>query len=86
MTFQDIFQSSFLSRVSSVSPLDMGLALGLAFLLGLFIFLIYKKSYSGVMYSPSFGVTLIALALITTLLIQLYLPVRKNDLHAGLPR
>ena len=69
MTFQDIFQSSFLSRVSSVSPLDMGLALGLAFLLGLFIFLIYKKSYSGVMYSPSFGVTLIALALITTLLI-----------------
>ena len=69
MTFQDIFQSSFLSRVSSVSPLDMGLALGLAFLLGLFIFLIDKKSYSGVMYSPSFGVTLIALALITTLLI-----------------
>ena len=69
MTFQDIFQSSFLSRVSSVSPLDMGLALGLAFLLGLFIFLIYKKSYSGVMYSPSFGVTLIALTLITTLLI-----------------
>ena len=69
MTFQDIFQSSFLSGVSSVSPLDMGRALGLAFLLGLFIFLIYKKSYSGVMYSPSFGVTLIALALITTLLI-----------------
>ena len=30
MTFQDIFQSSFLSRVSSVSPLDMGLALGLS--------------------------------------------------------
>ena len=40
MTFQDIFQSSFLSRVSSVSPLDMGLSLVLAFLLGLFIFLI----------------------------------------------
>ena len=69
MTFQDIFQSSFLSRMGSVSPLDMGLALVLAFLLGLFIFFVYKKSYSGVMYSPSFGVTLIALALITTLLI-----------------
>ena len=41
----------------------------LAFLLGLFIFLVYKRSYSGVMYSPSFGVTLIALTLITTLLI-----------------
>ena len=52
MTFQDIFQSSFLSRMGSVSPLDMGLALVLAFLLGLFIFFVYKKSYSGVMYSP----------------------------------
>ncbi len=50
--------------------LDMVIALLLAFLLGLFIFFIYKKSYSGVMYSASFGITLIALALITTLLIM----------------
>ena len=50
--------------------LDMVIALVLAFLLGLFIFLVYKKSYSGVMYSSSFGVTLIALSLITTLLIM----------------
>ena len=68
-TFQDIFKSSFLERLDSVSLLDTAIALALAFLLGLFIFLVYKKSYSGVMYSPSFGVTLIALALITTLLI-----------------
>ena len=66
-TFQDIFKSSFLERLDSVSLLDTAIALALAFLLGLFIFLVYKKSYSGVMYSPSFGVTLIALALITTL-------------------
>ena len=39
-------------------------------LTGLFIFFIYKKSYSGVMYSASFGVTLVALSLITTLLIM----------------
>ena len=53
-----------------IRPMGLsGVALALAFLLGLFIFLVYKKSYSGVMYSPSFGVTLIALALITTLLI-----------------
>ena len=68
-TFQDIFKSSFLERLDSVSLLDTALALVLAFLLGLFIFLVYKRSYSGVMYSPSFGVTLIALTLITTLLI-----------------
>ena len=70
MTFQDIFKSSFLENIASISILDMVIALVLAFLLGLFIFFIYKKSYSGVMYSASFGVTLVALSLITTLLIM----------------
>ena len=49
MTFQDIFKSSFLENVSAISVLDMALALILAFALGLFIFFIYKKSYSGLM-------------------------------------
>lgn len=70
MTFQDIFKSNFLENMASISMLDMMIALVLAFLLGLFIFFIYKKCYSGVMYSSSFGVTLIALTLITTLLIM----------------
>ncbi|MBD5463539.1 MAG: DUF4956 domain-containing protein [Lachnospiraceae bacterium] len=69
MTFNDIFKSSFLENVSAVSLLDMALALALAFGLGMFIFLVYKKTYQGVMYSSSFGVTLIALTLITTLVI-----------------
>ncbi|MCR5054838.1 MAG: DUF4956 domain-containing protein, partial [Lachnospiraceae bacterium] len=69
MTFNDIFKSSFLENVTSVSPLDMVLALVLAFALGLFIFFIYKKTYTGVMYSSGFGVTLIALTMITTFVI-----------------
>ena len=69
MTFQDIFKSSFLENVSSISLLDMAVALALAFGLGLFIFLVYKKTYTGVMYSSSFGVTLVALTMITTLVI-----------------
>lgn len=69
MTFNDIFKSSFLENVTSVSLVDMGLALILAFGLGLFIFLVYKKTYQGVMYSSSFGVTLLALTMITTLVI-----------------
>ena len=69
MTFQDIFKSSFLENVSAVSVLDMALALVLAFGLGLFIFFVYKKTYAGVMYSSSFGVTLVALTMITTLVI-----------------
>lgn len=69
MTFNDIFKSSFLENVTSVSILDMTLAMILAFALGMFIFLIYKKTFSGVMYSSSFGVTLVALTMITTLVI-----------------
>lgn len=69
MTFNDIFKSSFLENISSVSILDMVLALVLAFGIGIFIFLVYKKTFSGVMYSSSFGVTLIALTMITTVVI-----------------
>lgn len=69
MSFSDIFKSSFLENVTAISFLDMALALILAFGVGVFIFFIYKKTYQGVMYSSSFGVTLIALTMITTLVI-----------------
>lgn len=69
MTFQDIFKSNFLENVTSVSIFDMVLSLVLAFCIGVFIFLIYKKTFQGVMYSASFGTTLIALTMITTLVI-----------------
>lgn len=68
-TFQDIFKSNFLENITSVTILDMVLSIALAFLLGLFIFFVYKKTYSGVLYSPSFGVSLIAMTMITTLVI-----------------
>lgn len=67
--FQDIFKSNFLENVDTIPFFDMMLALTLSFVLGLFIAFIYKKTYAGVMYSSSFGVTLIALSLITTILI-----------------
>ena len=69
MTFNDIFKSGFLENVTGVSLPDMALALVLAFFLGLLIFLVYKKTYQGVMYSSSFGVTLVAMTMITTMLI-----------------
>ena len=69
MTFSDIFKSSFLENVSSISVLDMVLTIVLSFGIGVFIFLIYKKTYRGVMYSAGFGITLIALAMITATVI-----------------
>lgn len=69
MTINDIFKSSFLENITSVSIFDMVLAMALAFGLGMFIFLVYKKTYQGVMYSSSFGTTLVALTMITTVVI-----------------
>ena len=69
MTFNDIFKSGFLENVGSVSAFDMAAALLLAFGLGMFIFFVYKRTFSGVMYSSSFGVTLVALTMITTVVI-----------------
>lgn len=69
MTFSDIFKSSFLENVTSVSIFDMLLTIALSFGVGLFIFLVYKKTYRGVMYSAGFGTTLIALTMITSIVI-----------------
>ena len=62
--------NQFLDKVTSFSMLDMVIAMGLAFVLGLFIFMVYKKTFKGVMYSASFGVSLLAMTLITTLIIM----------------
>ena len=67
--FNDIFKSSFLENVTSVSLLDMLITLVLAFGIGLFIFFVHKKTFSGVMYSSSFGGTLVALCMITSMTI-----------------
>jgi len=69
LTFQEIFSSNFIDSVNAVSVVDMSLALALAFADGLFIFFIYKKTFSGVMYSASFGISLIAMTMITALVI-----------------
>lgn len=70
INFNDIFKSSFLERsVTSFSPLDVLLAIGVAFLIGLFIYSVYRKVYSGVMFSRSFSVSLIAMSMMTALVI-----------------
>ena len=69
MTFNDVFKSSFLDSFSSFSLLDTALCLGAAFVIGLFIFYVYQKTYSGVLYSRSFNVSLVAILMVTTLVI-----------------
>ena len=69
MSFKDIFSSDFLSNVTAISPLDMIIALGLAVVIGLFIMMVYKKTFKGVMYSKAFGTSLLAMTIITTFII-----------------
>ena len=70
MGFGDIFKSSFLDSVTQFSILDTILALVTALFIGLFIFVVYKKTLTGVMYSSGFALTLVGLSLVTTLVIM----------------
>ena len=69
MTFNDIFKSSFLEGVTGFSLVDTALALLIALALGLFISVIYQKTFRGVLYSPGFAVSLVGMCMITTLVI-----------------
>jgi len=58
--------SGLAAQFKSIVPSDLFIALGLGFLIGVIIAIVYRKTYRGVLYSPSFTLTLIMLTLITT--------------------
>ncbi|MCL2045687.1 MAG: DUF4956 domain-containing protein [Oscillospiraceae bacterium] len=64
-----LFSFNFLDKAASFSLIDIAVAMLISFSLGLFIYFIYTKTFKGVMYSSSFGITLITMTLITTLII-----------------
>ena len=70
MSFGDIFQSSFLESITQFSALDCLIGMAFALVIGLYIFLIYKKTFTGIMYSTGFAMTLVGLSLVTTLVIM----------------
>lgn len=70
VTFNDIFKSSFLEKVTSFSLVDSFIAILISFMIGVFIYAVYKKTFTGVMYSRTFNISLIAMTMITSLIIQ----------------
>ncbi len=70
MNFKDIIKSSYFKNVTAVKLPDIAIGLALAFCLGMFIYFVYKKTYSGVMFSRVFGGSLVALTMITTMVIM----------------
>ena len=58
--------SYFAEQFAALTPMKVIIALLLGSLVGLIIAFVYRKCYRGVLYSPSFAMTLMMLTLITT--------------------
>ncbi|MDQ0175515.1 DUF4956 domain-containing protein [Bacillus chungangensis] len=71
ISFSDMIKNSFLENFQSdISLLQMVITLALAFAIGVFIYVLYKRIFSGVLYSKSFNISLVGLSLITSLMIM----------------
>lgn len=70
MTFNDIFKSSFLESITEFSAVDTLIAMVAALVIGMFIFVVYKKTFNSVMYSTGFAMTLVGMTMVTTLVIM----------------
>ncbi|WP_178023589.1 DUF4956 domain-containing protein [uncultured Paenibacillus sp.] len=68
--FSDIVKNSILDNFASdISVSKIMITLGVSFLIGMFIYILYKRVFSGVLYSKSFNVSLIGMTMVTAMVI-----------------
>ncbi|MFD1174704.1 DUF4956 domain-containing protein [Paenibacillus puldeungensis] len=68
--FGDIIKKSIVNNFTSdISLSKIFITLAIAFLIGLFIYTLYKRVFSGVLYSKSFNVSLIGMTMVTAMII-----------------
>ena len=72
MSFEDFFKNSVLQLEAfrSISYMNMIFGLLFAFLIGMFIFWIYKKTFRGVVYSYNYNISFVLMTMITSLVIM----------------
>lgn len=74
LSFTDIFNKSLLSiasgSIDQLTAVDIILNLLISFLVGMFIFFIYKKTFQGVLYQRSFNISLVIASTVTSLIIM----------------
>lgn len=71
MGFFDVIKKSVVSEFTgTISIGDMLLSLVTAFIIGLLIVWIYKKTYNGVVYSKNYALSIILLGMVTALIIR----------------
>ncbi len=68
--FKDLLTTHVFANITSISVPDVFISMATALLLGMFICLIYKNAFSGVMYSYNFSLSLIALTMISTMIVM----------------
>ena len=69
--YLSIIKDSVLNQFTGTLTLaDVGLSLLTAFLISIFIIFVYKKTYSGVLYSKTFSRCLLMLSMVTALIIR----------------
>lgn len=71
MSFMDMIKKSVISEFTGTITVDkILLSLIIAFVIGVFIVFVYKKTYSGVVYSKSFSLCIILLGMVTAMVIR----------------
>jgi len=72
LSFQDLIKKSYtqLNFSSTLSTSDIAIVLFVTFLIGMFIFYVYKKTFQGILYTQSFNVSLVMVAVVTSLVIM----------------
>ncbi len=73
LNFSDVFKKSFVAMQSGMerfTAVEIVMNLGVSFLIGLFIFYVYKKTFQGVLYQRSFNIGLVVLSMVVTLIIM----------------
>ena len=69
-SFQDILKEQLSPTSGSLSAGALLLSLVLAFITGLFIFYVYKRTFTGILYNRNFNVSLVLVALVTAMIIK----------------
>lgn len=75
MSISDVIKSKFVEEFTAISVGSLVSTLLLSFVLGIFVVVIYRLTYSGVSFNKSFALSLILLAMVTSVAI---LTVRSN--------
>lgn len=65
-TLSDTWSAFWAEQMAELTAVKVGGAMLCALIVGLIIAFVYKRCYRGVLYSPSFGLTLIMMTLVTT--------------------